>query len=162
MALDAETASSFAALKQQFAENFKNRDLAAAVTIYADDAILLPPGTTAIRGRADIEAFWQRLSQVQEIEFGSESIEPLGAQAACEIGVMRMSLGSARGQARDVHNKYLFLWRKAGADWKLATCIWNRLAEEQPSGGRAAGRAGPGGMRGGGRGRRTAAMPRAR
>jgi ketosteroid isomerase-like protein len=47
----------------------------------------------------------------------------IGPSAVREIGTF--SLKTKAPEPQDLNGKYVVVWEKIGADWKLATDIWN-------------------------------------
>jgi uncharacterized protein (TIGR02246 family) len=103
---------------------FNNGDAAAIAAMYTEEAYVLPPGGEMVKGRAAIEAFWRQAAQ----QFGDAKLTivdllPLSDEAAREIGIVSLKTKSQPPQ--QIVGKYVAVWRKNGADWKLATDIWN-------------------------------------
>jgi ketosteroid isomerase-like protein len=91
--------------------------------MYTEDAYLLPPSADFMRGRDDIQAFWKVASdQAGELKLTTLDVKPLGTEAAREIGTFTLK---TKGQPQETVGKYVVVWQKVGADWKLATDIWN-------------------------------------
>lgn len=111
-------------LNDQFMAAFGRGDVAAIAAMYADDAYILPAGGDMVKGRAEIEKFWRdTLQQVADFKLTTVDVLPLGAEAAREIGTF--SLKTKAQPPAEVVGKYVVVWRKTGADWQLATDIWN-------------------------------------
>jgi uncharacterized protein (TIGR02246 family) len=111
-------------LNVAFARAFNAGDYAAVGAMYAEDAFLLPPGSALVQGRAKIQAFWSDAGkEVGDVALATEDVKPLGPNAAREIG--RFSLKTKGQQAQAMGGKYVVVWEKVGADWKLATDVWN-------------------------------------
>ena len=103
---------------------FNKGDAAAVAALYTEDAYVLPPGLTMVKGRAAIEAFWrQAAQQMSDAMLTTLDVLPLGRSAAREIGTVTLKTKSQPPQ--EVVGKYVVVWRKIGRDWKLATDIWN-------------------------------------
>jgi len=103
---------------------FNKGDAAAVAALYTEDAYVLPPGSDMIKGRAAVEAFWrQAAQQMTDAKLTTVDVLPLGPDAAREIGTVTLKTKSQPPQ--EVVGKYVVVWRKIGADWKLATDIWN-------------------------------------
>jgi len=103
---------------------FNKGDAAAVAALYTEDAYVLPPGSDMIKGRAAVEAFWrQAAQQMTDAKLTTVDVLPLGPDAAREIGTVTLKTKSQPPQ--EVVRKYVVVWRKIGADWKLATDIWN-------------------------------------
>jgi uncharacterized protein (TIGR02246 family) len=103
---------------------FNKGDAATVAAMYTEDADVLPPGGEMVKGRAAIEAFWRQAAQ----QFGDAKLTivdllPLGDKVAREIGTVTLETKSQPPQ--QIVGKYVVVWRKSGADWKLATDIWN-------------------------------------
>jgi uncharacterized protein (TIGR02246 family) len=111
-------------LNEKFVAAFNKGDAAAVAAMYTEDAVVLPPGADMVRGRENIRAFWAKTAeQIQDIKLTTVDVKPLGPDAAREIGTF--SLKTKGQQPQEVSGKYVVVWQKAGADWKLATDIWN-------------------------------------
>ena len=53
----------------------------------------------------------------------TEAITRLGSDAVLEIG--NVSFKTKSQPDREIDSKYVVLWRKTGAEWKISTDIWN-------------------------------------
>ena len=103
---------------------FNKGDAAAVAALYTEDAYVLPPGSSMVKGRAAIEAFWrQAAQQMTDAKLTTVDVLPLGRSAAREIGTVTLKTKSQPPQ--EVVGKYVVVWRKVGRDWKLATDICN-------------------------------------
>jgi uncharacterized protein (TIGR02246 family) len=103
---------------------FNKGDAAAVAALYTDDAYVLPPGSDLVKGRAAIEAFWrQAAQQMTDAKLTIVDVLPLGLEAAREVGTVTLKTKTQPPQ--EIVGKYVVVWRKIGADWKLATDIWN-------------------------------------
>jgi uncharacterized protein (TIGR02246 family) len=111
-------------LSNQFGEAFNRGDAAAVAALYTEDAYLLPPGAEMAKGRTAVQTFWKAASeQVGNMKLTTVEVMPLGENAAQEIG--SFTLRTKAQPPQEVAGKYVVIWRKVGADWKLATDIWN-------------------------------------
>ena len=111
-------------LNDAFEAAFNKSDFAALGNMYTEDAYLLPPGSPMAQGRANVQTFWTEAGRaLGELKLTTVDVKPLGNDAAREIG--RFSLKTKGQQPQEVSGKYVVLWQKVGADWKLATDIWN-------------------------------------
>jgi ketosteroid isomerase-like protein len=98
--------------------------IAAVAAHYTEDAVVLPPGAEMVMGRNAILTFWKAASeQIGDFKLTAVDVKPLGSDAAREIGVF--SLRTKGSQAQEVTGTYVVVWEKVGADWKIATDIWN-------------------------------------
>jgi uncharacterized protein (TIGR02246 family) len=111
-------------LNDQFARAFNTGDIAAVAAHYTEDAVVLPPGAEMVMGRNAILTFWKAAyEQIGDIKLTAVDVKPLGSNAAREIGTF--SLRTKGSQPQEVSGKYVVVWEKVGADWKLAADIWN-------------------------------------
>ena len=97
----------------------------AIAAVYAEDAMILPPGNQAIQGREAIQAYWQ--AALDEAEGVTSTIETkevhvVGDAAAIEVGSYTDT--NADGSHRD-HGKYVAVWTKVDGTWMLARDIFN-------------------------------------
>jgi uncharacterized protein (TIGR02246 family) len=111
-------------LNDAWSAAFDKGDAAAVAALYTEDAYVLPPGAEIVKGRAAIEAFWrQAAQQLTDAKLTTIDVLPLGPDAAREIGTVTLKTKAQPPQ--EIVGKYVVVWRKTGADWKLATDIWN-------------------------------------
>jgi uncharacterized protein (TIGR02246 family) len=112
------------AVNTKWIEFFNKGDFAGVASLYTDDAVVFPPGSAMVKGRAAIEALWKRMAeQVSDPKLTTLDVKPLGPSAAREIGTF--SLKTMGPTPQEAAGKYLVLWEKIGSDWKLAADIWN-------------------------------------
>ena len=110
-------------LNERFSAAFVKGDIATVAEMYAEDAFLLPAGSSMVRGRSAIKSFWENASEgIDNIKLTTVDVKPLGADAAREIG---RSLHTKGSQPQEMTKKYVVIWQKAGGEWKLATDTWN-------------------------------------
>jgi uncharacterized protein (TIGR02246 family) len=120
----AQDKATIQSLNDQFTRAFNAGDIAAVAAHYTEDATVLPPGAEMVLGRNAILTFWKSAAdQIGDIKLTAVDVKPLGSNAAREIGTF--SLRTKGSQSQQVTGKYVVVWEKVGADWKLATDIWN-------------------------------------
>ena len=120
----AQDRASIQTLNDQFAKAFNTGDAAAVAAHYTGDAVVLPPGAEMVMGRNAILTFWKSAAdQIGDIKLTAVDVKPLESNAAREIGTF--SFRTKGAQSQQVTGKYVVVWEKVGADWKLATDIWN-------------------------------------
>src|SRR6185437_192135 len=97
-------------------------DARAAAAMYADDGKLLSPATELLRGRREIEAFWQAGLDVGLSELELLPLElQLGAGLALEVGRYTLAVAS-----RPESGKYAVLHRReADGVWRRAVDVFN-------------------------------------
>jgi uncharacterized protein (TIGR02246 family) len=111
-------------LNERFQQAFNKGDIAAVAQMYTQDAYVMPPGADLVRGRDNIQKFWQAAhEQVGDLRLNALEVRPLGTEAAREIGTFTLQPKGQRGQP--VAGKYVVIWQKDDGEWKLATDIWN-------------------------------------
>jgi uncharacterized protein (TIGR02246 family) len=111
-------------LNAEFMAAFAKGDMAALGQMYTEDAYLLPPDTETVKGRAAIQTFWTNAAAaIGDLKLTTVDVKPLGSDAAREIGTFTLKTKGDKPQ--EVAGKYVVIWEKAGAQWKLATDIWN-------------------------------------
>ena len=107
-------------------------DVTAVADMHSDNAVVLAPNRRIIQG-ADIQAFWRNMAgQFQNLEFTSVGVEPLGKEAAREIGRFRFTPEGEN--AEPVLAKYLILWQNIEGNWKVSSIVWNRRETGQQRG----------------------------
>lgn len=110
---------------QRFTAAMSSGDPATAASLFADDAVALPPGRDAINGKPDIQRFLGNMGRaVKDLKYKSEELKPIGDATAREVG--SFSFQGKRQGAAAVTGKYLIIWTRAGTDWKIAADMWNR------------------------------------
>jgi ketosteroid isomerase-like protein len=107
----------------EFSAAFAKGDAAKIAAMYTADAKAYPPGAAVVSGTAEIQKMWQGMidSPVKSLELTTEEVEASG-NFAYETG--RFLLKDAGGQTVD-QGKYIVVWKRDGAAWKLHRDIWN-------------------------------------
>lgn len=114
------------ASNRQFMDAFARGDAGRIATLYADDAQLLPPGNMPVQGRADIESLWRGVLALPVKEMHLTTVEfTVHGEDASEVG--RYTLLGNDGRELDA-GKYIVLWKKGAAGWKLHRDMWNSNA----------------------------------
>jgi uncharacterized protein (TIGR02246 family) len=112
------------AVNAKWIEFFNKGDFAGVASLYTEDATAFPPGSSMMKGRAAIATMWKNMAeQVADPHLTTLDVKPLGPAAAREIGTF--SLKTKGPAPKEVSGKYVVVWEKVGADWKLAADIWN-------------------------------------
>jgi ketosteroid isomerase-like protein len=107
---------------EQFMKRFHEKDAVRVASLYAREALLLPPGAAITEGLDAVTRFWKGAMDmgITDVTLETVSVEPLG-DAAIELGMYTLVAGSA---AVD-QGKYLVVWRTEDGVWKLYRDIWN-------------------------------------
>lgn len=95
-------------------------DAALITSIYADDAVLMPPNAPAVRGREAIRQFWTGMLQggTFGIALKPQSIAVHG-DLAVEQGMYELTSPVQES------GKYVLVFRKQNGKWLAVSDIWN-------------------------------------
>jgi uncharacterized protein (TIGR02246 family) len=106
------------------------KDAAAIAAVYAEDAILLPQGLPQIKGRQNIQQFWQNLfdAGAANASIRAVDVSPIG-DAAYEVGTWEADMPvPGSGTARTV-GKYVVIWkRQPDGEIRIVVDIFNSNA----------------------------------
>ena len=120
---------------QRYVEATNQGDAEALASLYADDAVLLPPDHEPIRGRAAIGDFWRQGTD-EGLEVSTLTVEVDGGLGYL---VGRYHLPATDEEPADSGKYVMCLKRQRDGAWKLTADIWNRSeGDEQESEGRGA------------------------
>jgi ketosteroid isomerase-like protein len=118
-----DVTADIAAANDAFMTAFTAGDGAGLAALYTEDARLLPPGADPVDGQAAIGGFWQSVidSGVAEAKLMIDEVENFG-DTACEVSHYAMydADGNVVGEGR-----YIVIWKRTDAGWKLHRDIWN-------------------------------------
>jgi uncharacterized protein (TIGR02246 family) len=101
-------------------------DWPAVVSIYTEDALLLPPNSPEVRGRAAIQKFFEGSPKVSAFKQNVTEIEGYG-DLAYPRGTYEMTMlpPGAKAPIQD-RGKVLTVWQKqADGSWRAARVMWN-------------------------------------
>ena len=85
--------------------------------LYTEDGMLLPTGSEPVRGKPDIQAFWQGAMDMGIKGLGLEIVE-LEDHGSTAIEVGNYTLTSEGGEVID-RGKYVVVWKQEDGNWKL-------------------------------------------
>lgn len=111
-----------------FATAMTRGDTAGTNSIFAADAVVLPPGSPVIRGHAAMAAFNAGMFSQFTIENPSFTTTDLivSGDYAIETGTYRMTMKPKQGPALPDTGKYVTVWqRDADGNWKIIRDIFN-------------------------------------
>jgi uncharacterized protein (TIGR02246 family) len=105
------------------------RDVDRAVSFWADDAIVFPPGSPAVEGKAAIREYVTKSFQTPgfTVSWKTSAVELSGSgDVAYATGTNRVTFNAPDGKLVTVDGKAVTVWRrqKDGA-WKCVIDIWN-------------------------------------
>jgi uncharacterized protein (TIGR02246 family) len=122
---DFRTAIEKAILAWQNAANAK--DAAAVANLYTEDATLLPPGSPSVKGRKNIQQYWQAFfdAGASDAQLRVVDVTAFG-DMAYEIGAFEANLPSPQGGTARTQGKYVVIWkRQPDGGIKLLADIFN-------------------------------------
>src|SRR2546423_6174126 len=108
-------------------------DLAAVLSHYAEDAVLLPPNSAPLAGRTGVRSFYETGFQRFrfEVSFDADEIHLAGEWAFAQGFINGQFIPKGEGAARKLHEKYLMVLHRENDAWKIYRLIWN--ASEPPA-----------------------------
>ena len=121
------------AADQALLEAETNRDLDAAMVLFAEGAVLHPPDAPPIIGREAVQAFYADWFGVPYTGIYSDSTTVVVSSAgdlAYLIGISHLEMDAPVGGGR-LDGKYISLWQKVNGRWLCAGVSWSGTA---PSG----------------------------
>jgi uncharacterized protein (TIGR02246 family) len=112
---------------QRYVDASNQGDADALASLYADDAVLLPPDHEPVRGRAAIGDFWR-----QGTDEGLE-VTTLRVEVDGDLGYLvgRYHLPATDEEPADSGKYVMCLKRQLDGAWKLTADIWNRSGEAE-------------------------------
>jgi uncharacterized protein (TIGR02246 family) len=112
---------------QRYVDASNQGDADALASLYADDAVLLPPDHEPVRGRAAIGDFWR-----QGTDEGLE-VTTLTVEVDGDLGYLvgRYHLPATDEEPADSGKYVMCLKRQRDGAWKLTADIWNRSGEAE-------------------------------
>lgn len=111
------------ALVDEFLNQVRRGEMEAVANWYAEDAIVLPPGSPRIDGRSGVSEYWSVAhTEIAEFDMTVTDVRRHSNELLEEIGVWSMRM---RSDALPAIGKYVSILRKYSGDWKVSTDIWN-------------------------------------
>ena len=96
------------------------RDITAALTFWADDAIAQPAGAPQVRGTAALRDLYGQFFETGQLKEFAGTTSHLTVSAsgdlAYEYGINRMVVAGPEGDLLDM-GKYLAVWKKIDGEW---------------------------------------------
>jgi ketosteroid isomerase-like protein len=110
---------------------FNASDAVALASLYSDAAILMPPNEPMVRGRTEIQAWFERAL----IRLRSVRIVPTESTAegdhAFQVGTFTTTVPSSGEEGIPLAGKYVLVLKNLGGQWKIQYDIWSL---DQPTG----------------------------
>ena len=108
---------------RKFMEMYKKGDFTGVAALYTDDAIVMPPGSPEVEGKAAIEQLFKGLKNMGIAELVFHVVEA-GHTGDWAIERSTFELLGETGQELD-RGKYLVVWHRDQGVWKLHRDIFN-------------------------------------
>ena len=109
----------------EFADIFNARDLARLASLYADDAVWLPPNSPMIKGRAAIEAaLKERFSGPGILKFTSTT-SAMSGTLAFVAATYTVTVPVEGAAPVSLTGKSLTVFKRVGNNWKIAYDMQN-------------------------------------
>jgi uncharacterized protein (TIGR02246 family) len=123
---DAAARKAIQAAIRRYVDASNQGDATTLASLYAEDAMLLPPDHEPIKGRAAIGAFWE-----QGTDEGLE-VTNLDLEVDGNLGYLvgRYHLPATQDEPADSGKYVMCLKRQRDGSWKLTADIWNRSGDE--------------------------------
>lgn len=110
-------------------ESDNTENIGAISELYADDAVLLPPGGKPIIGLARIRAHYEFLFEnfdFQDLKFETDETLVSVNLAVNSGNTKGKVIGSSSGSTTEVNDKYVMVLKKIEGNWKIKNLIWNK------------------------------------
>ena len=106
-------------------EGLNKSDISSLTDLVTEQTIVMAPARTTFKGRTVID-FWRNLALRNEsFRLLSTHLEPIGEGVVRDIGTL--SMRPKKGER--TYFRYMIMWHRVGAEWKLASMTWNRDAQ---------------------------------
>jgi len=104
---------------------FNASDAVALASLYSDTAVLMPPNEPMVRGRTEIQAWFERAL----VRPRSVRIVPIETTAevgqAFQVGTFTTVVASSGKEDAPVPAKYALVLKNYGGEWKIEYDIWS-------------------------------------
>ena len=115
------------AVADQYVKATLAGDAKAIATLYAEDAIEMPPNEPPVKGRAAIQQYYEK--QFKQGKMSSFTLDHFEARAAGDIGydvgTYRQNMTPASGTAMDDSGKFIVILERTAGKWLVAYAIYN-------------------------------------
>jgi ketosteroid isomerase-like protein len=122
------------AANAHFMATFNGGNAAGAGQFYSADAVLMPPNSTAVHGRADIAKAWAEFGKMGGTNLKLHTTELVAhGDMAHEMGTYSLDIKPAKGAVMHDHGKYIVIWKRdPKSGWQLYRDIWNSDVPAKP------------------------------
>lgn len=113
-------------LSAAYTRAFNSRNASSLAAFFAEDALLMPPDTASIRGRANIEAAYRARFPIVVGRLEMRRLDFIPSEdRATVIGTFSLTPERDEVGARTAHGKYVVVYRRYGEQWLIAYQIVN-------------------------------------
>ena len=122
----AEDSQAIKAVIKQYVDNFNSGNSAAQVTVYTEEAKILPPNSQMIVGREGIQAVFQAGFDAGVGDLQGTVIDlHVNGDMAYVVGKSTFTVQPEEGGAISSSNKYVKIWKRENGSWKIDLLIFN-------------------------------------
>jgi uncharacterized protein (TIGR02246 family) len=93
--------------------------------LYAENAVMLPPGMRRVNGRTRIREFWAGLWPMKPSLTMTPVTITISGDLAIEEANYLWSIPTAAGGEEKEEGKSIVTWRRAGNSWEIVQNMWN-------------------------------------
>lgn len=122
------------ALDEKWSPAVARNDVDAAVSLYTADATLLWPNAPAAKGTDAVRTAWTAVMKTPGLKLAvvPERVEVAAAgDVATDVGRVESEVTAPNGSIKAV-SKYLHVWHKVGAEWRLYYSMTNSNSPPVP------------------------------
>ncbi|HET7117588.1 MAG TPA: DUF4440 domain-containing protein [Hanamia sp.] len=114
-------------MNRDFAKVLVAKDAAAAANLYAEDASLLPPNEPIVKGRSNIQKYWQAGIDAGIVDASVHTIDAKSdGDLGYEIGTFELKIKDSTGNINVEKGKYSeILKRDSTGKWMSIYGVWN-------------------------------------
>jgi len=107
----------------------KARDAAKVVELYKEDAVEMPPHQKPVRGRANIQAYYQQQFKGEQAQFSDLRLQRTEARTSGDVGYdtgqYSQRITPRGGKPIDDSGNYIVILHQTGGQWRVAHVIYN-------------------------------------
>jgi uncharacterized protein (TIGR02246 family) len=124
----ADVPSQIRQLDEEWSRAAQGRDVDRVLAYWADDAIVFPPGSPPVAGKAAIRDFVSRSFQTPGFSISWKTTTVAVSRSgdvAYTTGTNRVTFTAPDGRQVAVDGKAVAVWRRKEGAWKCVIDIWN-------------------------------------
>ncbi len=122
------------AVNAHFMSTFNGGNATGVGQFYSADAVLMPPNSAAVKGRAAIASTWGEFGKMGGTNLRMHTTELVAhGDMAHEMGTYSLDIKPAKGAVMHDHGKFIVIWKRdPKAGWQLYRDIWNSDVPAKP------------------------------